>query len=119
MVTIEILQQEDTTEDDPTIKERIQIQGIQALRITPMNIKVSIPIPMTELLDLINEIKPIEGPQQEELDSYYAMQVPVYNDGNLSTEELDLPHHIGLRVALESVIRKYNNTSTSLQIRII
>ncbi len=117
MVTIEILQQEDTTEDDPTIKERIQIQGIQVLRITPINIKVSIPIPMTELLDIINEIKPIEGPQQEELDSYYAMQVPVYNDGNLSAEELDLPHHIGLRLALESVLQRYG-TSNDLQILI-
>ena len=119
MVTIEILQQENMAGDEPTIKERIQIQGIQTSRITPMDIKISIPIPMTELLDLINEIKPIEGPQQEELDSYYAMRVPVYNDGNLSAEELNLPHHIGLRVVLESVIRKYNNTSTPLQIRII
>ncbi len=119
MVTIEILQQEDTTENEPTIKETIRIQRIQTSRITPMNIKVSIPLPMTELPDFINEIKPIEGPQQEELDSYYAMQVPVYNDGNLSAEELDLPHHIGLRVVLESIIRKYNNSSIPLQIRII
>lgn len=119
MVTIEILQQKDTTEDEPKIQERIRIPGIQSLRIAPMNIKVSIPIPMAELSAIINEIKPIEGPQQEELDSYYAMQVPVYNDGNLSAEEIDLPHHIGLRVVLESIIRKYNNTSTTLKIRII
>ena len=46
------------------------------------------------------------------------MQVPVYNDGNLSAEELDLPHHIGLRVVLESIIRKYSNTSEDLHIRI-
>jgi len=73
---------------------------------------------MTELPDFINEIKPIEQPKQEELDSYYAMQVPVYNDGNLSTEDLDLPHHIGLRVVLESIVRKYGNTSEDLYIHI-
>ena len=118
MATIEILQLGNTTEDELTIKERIEIQGIQASRINPVNIKVSIPIPMTELLDLTNNIIPIEEPKQEELDSYYAMQVPVYNDGNLSAEELDLPHHIGLRVVLESIIRKYSNTPEDLHIRI-
>ena len=118
MATIEILRLGNIAENELTIKERIEIPGIQASRINPVNIKVSILIPMTELPDFINEIEPIEGPKQEELDSYYAMRVPVYNDGNLSVEELDLPHHIGLRVVLESIIRKYHNTSEDLHIRI-
>ena len=50
MATIEILQQGDTPEDELAIKEKIEIEGIQASRINPVNIKVSIPIPMTELL---------------------------------------------------------------------
>ena len=119
MATIEIFQLRNTPENEVKIKKRIEIPEIQASRIDPVNIKVGISILITELPDFINEIKPIEEPNREELDSYYAMQVSVYNDGNLSKDALDLPHHIGLRVALESIIRKYNNTSTPLQIRII
>lgn len=118
MVTIEILQQDKNIEDEPTIIDKIQISEIEPLRITPVNIKIDIPISMSELRSLISEIKPVEEPQQEELDSYYAMRIPVYNDGNLSAEELDLPHHIGLRVVLESIIRKYGRASENLHIRI-
>lgn len=117
MVIIEILQSGDTTEDEQTIKEKIEIEGISPSRITPVNTKVGIPIPMTELLDLITEIEAIEQPQQEELDNYYARRVPVYEDGDLSPKALELPHHIGLRVVLESILQKYG-TSNNLQIRI-
>ena len=117
MVTIEVLLQKDTTEVEPIIKEKIEIEGIHPLRITPVNIKINIPIPMAELPDLIAEIEPIEEPQQDELDSYYANQIPVYNDGDLSSKELDLPHHIGLRLALESLLQKYE-TPEDLQILI-
>ena len=117
MVTIEVLLQEDTTEAESIIKEKIKIEGIHPLRIFPVNIKINIPIPMAELPDLIVEIEPIEGPQQDELDSYYANRIPGYNDGDLSRKELDLPHHIGLRLALESILQKYG-TSGDLQILI-
>ena len=117
MVTIEILQPGDTIEGEPTIREEIEIEGIEPSRIAPVNMKVGIPIAMTELLNLITEIKPIEQPRPDELDSYYARRVPVYEDGDLSTKEFDLPHHIGLRVVLESVLQKYG-TSNNLQIRI-
>lgn len=118
MVTIEILQQEDIIENEPTIKEKIKIQGIQPSRITPINIEVGISISMTELPDIINKIKPIEKPQQEELDNYYTNQTRVFEDGDLSLKKLDIPHHIGLRVVLESVLRKYGNTSETLVIQI-
>ena len=118
MVTIEILQQEDIIENEPTMKEKIEIQGIQPSRITPINIEVGISISMTELPDIINKIKPIEKPQQEELDNYYTNQTPVFEDGDLSFKKLDIPHHIGLRVVLESVLQKYGNTSETLVIQI-
>ena len=65
MATIEIFQSENTTEDELKIRERIEIPEIQASRINPVNIKVSIPIPMPELLDFINEIEPIEEPNRK------------------------------------------------------
>ena len=117
MVTIEIFQQEEAEENEPTIKEKIEIEGIEPSRIVPVGMKVSDRIPMTKLSNLITKIKPIEQPQQEELESYYAQRVPVYEDGDLSSKELDLPHHIGLRVVLESVLQKYG-TSDNLQIQI-
>ena len=117
MVIIEILQQGDTEEDEPKIREKIEIEGIAPSRITLVNTKVSIPIPMTELLDVITEIEAVEQPQQEALDNYYAQCVPVYEDGDLLFKKLDIPHHIGLRVVLESVLQKYG-TSDNLQIRI-
>ena len=113
MVTIEILQPGDTTEDKPTI----EIEGIDPSRITPVNMKVGVLIPMTELSNFITEIKPIEQPQPEELDSYYAQHVTVYEDGDLSSKELGIPHHIGLRVVLESVLQKYG-TFNNIQIQI-
>lgn len=117
MVTIEILEQTDAEEDEPTIKEKIEIEGIELLYITPVVMKAGSLIPMTELSNLIAEIRPVEQPQSEELDRYYAPCVSVYEDGDLSSKALELPYHIGLRVVLESVLQKYGK-SENLQIRI-
>lgn len=117
MATIEIFQPGKTTEDESAIKKTIELEGIDFFRITPVNTKVGARIPMTELSDLIAKIEPIEQPQQEELDSYYAQHVFVYEDGDLSPKKLDLPHHIGLRVVLESVLQKYG-TFNNMQIQI-
>ena len=68
MATIEIFQPGKTTEDEPTIKEKIELEGIDPFRIIPVNMKVGAWIPMTELSDLITKIEPIEQPQPEELD---------------------------------------------------
>lgn len=107
MATIEILQPGETTEDDPVIKEKIEIEGINPLRISLVNMKVGDRIAMNELSNFISKIEPIEQLQPEEPDSYYAQHVHVHEDGDLSSKKLDLPHHIGLRVVLESVLQKY------------
>ena len=117
MATIEIFQPGKTTEDEPTIKEKIEIAGINPLRITPVNEILGNRIPMTELSNLITKIKPIEQLQQEEPDHYYVQSIPVYDDGDLSCKELGLPHHIGLRVALENILQKYS-TPANLEIQI-
>ena len=115
MATIEIFQPGEATEDEPI--KKIEIAGIDPLRIIPVNEIVGSRIPMTELSDLIAKIEPIEQPQPEEFDSYYAQHVFVYEDGDLSPKKLDLPHHIGLRVVLESVLQKYG-TFNNMQIQI-
>ena len=117
MATIDILQQGDPTEGEPTIKEKIEIEGIQLSRIGPADIQDGIPISMSKLSNLISKIRALEELQMEEPDSYFAQQIPVYHDGNLSLNELDLPHHIGLRVVLENILQKYGASET-LKIKI-
>lgn len=117
MVTIEILQPRDTEECAPAVKEKFEIEGIDPLRIAPVYMKVGDRIPMTELSNFISKIEPIEQPQPEEPDSFYAQHVPVNEDGVLSSGKLEIPHHIGLRVVLVSVLQKYG-TFNNMQIRI-
>lgn len=107
MVTIEIIQLSEAQEKEPTVKETIQIEGIEPSRITPVNAEVGIPIPMTNLSQFIPEIEAIEQLNEEEPESYYTQDVPVYDDGNLSLKNINLPHHIGLRVVLESLLQKF------------
>ena len=117
MVTIEVLRVTDTMDDEPMTEEKIQILEIDPLRITPADIQNGIPIPMSKLSNLISKIAPLKEPQQEDIDNYFAQQIPVYQDGNLSIQELDLPHYIGLRVVLENLLQKYGASET-LKIKI-
>lgn len=117
MATIEILYPGDAQEDELVVKEKIEIGEIQPLRITPVDTELGSLIPMTQLSNLIAEIEPIEQPKQEEPDRYYCQNISVYDDGSLLLKNLDLPHHIGLRVVLESVLQKHG-TCKDLQIRI-
>ena len=119
MVTVEILELVNSAENEPTIsqektKEEIKVDAIEPSRVSPVNLRVARRIPMNELPDLIHEIKPVEDPKPDELDSYYAQRVQIYEDGDLSWKELDLPHHIGLRVVLESVLQKYGDSENLL-----
>ena len=114
MVTVEILKLVNTVENEPSIGqeeiiEEIKVDAIEPSRVTPVNSRVSGRIPMNELSDLILEIRPLEDPKPDELDSYLAQRVQIYEDGSLSRKELDLPHHIGLRVLLESILQKYGD----------
>ena len=115
MATIEIFQLGEATEDEPI--EKIEIAGIDPLRIIPVNEILGNRIPMTELSNFITKIKPIKQSQQEELDRYYVECIPVYEDGDLSCNKLSLPHHIGLRVVLKNILQKYSTTA-NLEIRI-
>ena len=117
MATIEILQSGKEQEKESTVKETVQIEGIQLSRIVSMNDKVEIPIAITDLPNLIAEIEPVDQLQPEEFDSYFALDVPVREDNETSSKKLQLPHHICLRLLLESVLQKYDKC-TDVQIRI-
>ena len=67
MVTIEILQPGCIIEDEPNIKEEIKIEGIDPSCIEPVNMKVGTPFVITELLNLITEIKRIEQLQEKKM----------------------------------------------------
>ena len=120
MINIEIFQQKNTTEDEPSIEKIIKIEEIEPSLIDPVNMKVGIPIPMTELVALISQIKPIEQPQQTEPEdsypdeSYYARDIPIYEDRALLKKKINLPHHIGLRLVLQSLHEKYGATDNLL-----
>ena len=100
---IDVLEQGNTK-----VVETIEIAEIDTSRITPVNAKVADPpIPIQELSDLITQIQPVELLKPEEPDTYYAQNIEAWRDGNLSREKIDIPHHIGLRVLLTSILQKY------------
>ena len=117
MATIEILQPGKGPENASSVKETIQIKGIQLSRIVSMNNKIEIPIAITDLPNLIAEIEPVDELQPEEFDSYFAQHVPVREDSETSLRKLQLPHHTCLRLLLESVLQMYDKC-TDVQIRI-
>ena len=117
MVTVEIVQSGNAQKDEPVVKETIEIEEVLPLHIIPVDMQLGSLMPITQISNLIAQIKTTEQPQQEERDRYYAQNVPVYGDGDLSLKKMELPHHIGLRVVLECVLQNYGK-SDDLQIRI-
>ena len=114
---VEVLKPGTTEGTDPQIVEQIEIVEIYTSLVSPVNEQVSSSIAITELADLITQIKPVKLPDSEELDSYHAQSIEVWQDGNLFPEKIDFPHHIGLRVLLRSILQNYG-TVDNLQIQI-
>jgi hypothetical protein len=109
---IKVLERVDTeTEEDKDefrVVGEIEIEGVDPFRITPVREKVGSPLTIQELTELVAQIQPSEPLNQDEPDSYYAQGIAVWRDGSLSTDSVDIPHHIGLRVALASVLERYS-----------
>jgi hypothetical protein len=116
-VIIEILEQEDNEGDGSRVVDEFKIAGIDPLRIIPVHDKVGTSLTIQETKELVSQIKPRKLLRPDELDSYYAQNIPVLRNGNLSPDLVDIPHHIGLRVVLESILQKYGK-SNHLLIRI-
>ena len=107
----------DAERDRQQIIERIEIVEIDTSRIAPVNKQVGSTIAISELEPLITQIKPVNPMDSEEPESYHAQNIAAWQDSNLFPKKIDLPHHIGLRVALRSILQKYS-TVDDLQIQI-
>jgi len=85
----------------------IEIEGVDPLRVAPVHDKVGSPLSIQELAELLAQVQPLEPLNSDELDSYYAQNISAWRDGNLSPDSIEIPHHIGLRLALASILKKY------------
>jgi hypothetical protein len=106
---IKVLEHVDTeTEGDGfRIVDEIEIERVDPLRITPVREKVGSSLTIQELTEMVAQIQPVEPLNPDEPESYYAQGIAVWRDGRLASDSLDTPHHIGLRVALASVLERY------------
>ncbi len=98
----------------------IEIENVDVSRVPPFNDHVSEPISREKLESLLTKIQPLEDLDMAEPESYFAQNVSVRLDDDAAlgdTAAFDLPHHIAVRVVLESILQKLG-TSDSLQIRI-
>lgn len=98
----------------------IKIDSVDVFQVLPFCDKVATLLTKEELEALLAAVRPTEEVNMKEAESYYAQDISVWQDGNIppgNITPIDIPHHIGLRVVLESVLQKYG-TSDNLQIRI-
>jgi hypothetical protein len=103
---IRVLERVDT-EDKFRVVDEIEIEGVDPLRIIPVREKVGSSLTIQELAEVVTQIQPSEPLNPDEPDSYYAQGIAVWRDGSLSSDSVDIQHHIGLRVALASVLERY------------
>lgn len=109
---------ESSNSETPT---EIKVASVDVSRVLPFRDYVAIQITKEKLKSLLGEIQPFEDINLEEPESYFAQEVSVWLDDNIGSESAtlidDIPHHIGLRLVLESILQKYS-TSDDLQILI-
>ena len=114
-MTIKVLK----SADNEAIAE-IEIDSVNVFRVLPFCDKVGALLTTEELKALLAKIQPTEGLNIDELENYYAQKISVCKDDNMpagNTTPIDVPHHIALRIVLESVLQKYG-TCDNLQIQI-
>lgn len=98
----------------------IKIDNVNVSRVSPFADYVATQIRKEKLKTLLDEILPFEDVNPEEPESYFAQEVSIWLDGNIFPRNatlIDIPHHVGLRLVLESILQKYD-TSDNLQILI-
>lgn len=112
---IRILRRKEGEEEFDTIDE-LDIVGVDSLRVPPIHEKIGTLLTTQELEELIPQIQPLEPLNAEEPESFYAQNVQVWQDGQLFSSSIDIPHHIGLRVAITSILQKYRASDLLYQI---
>ena len=98
----------------------IEIKSVEVSRVLPFNENVGERISKEKLKSLLNEVRPSEDLNMDEPESYFAPNISVWLDGNLDLDQaarINIPHHIAVRLVLESVLEKYK-TYDDLQILI-
>ena len=88
----------------------IKIENVEASRVHPFNDNVGERISKEELKSLLNEVRPSEDLNMDEPESYFALKISVWLDGNFGldrTTPIDMPHHMAVSLVLESVLEKY------------
>jgi hypothetical protein len=107
---IKVLERADSEEDGFRVVDEIEIKEVDPLRVTPAREKVGSSLTIQELAELVAQVQPSEPLNLDEPDSYYAQDIDVWRDGDLAPDSVDIPHHIGLQVALASVLQKYGKS---------
>lgn len=90
--------------DSIQILDEIKILQIDSSIILPFKDKVGTPLTVQELKELVNHIE-LDPSLQE--DERYARNVDTWKDGRVFSEAMDIPHHIGFRLAVNSILQKY------------
>jgi hypothetical protein len=94
-------------DEEPKVLDEIEVEGVDPLRVAPIHEQVGNLIPIRQLSEMLREIQPVETMNPEEFDSYYAQNISVWRDGDTSPVRIEIPHHMGLRIALMSILHKY------------
>lgn len=98
----------------------IEIANVDVSRVIPFNANVGERISKEKLELLLNELGFTEDINMDEPEIYFAQQVSVWLDDDTVLgyrTPFDIPHHIAVRVVLESILKKLE-LSDSMQIRI-
>lgn len=113
---IEVFESTDSTEALIEIK----VENVNVSRVPPFNANVGERISKEQLKSFLNKLDSAEGVNMDEPESYFAQQVFVWLDDDAALgarTPFDIPHHIAVRVVLESILQKFE-ISDSMQIRI-
>lgn len=107
-MNIDILERSDSLEEEYQCVDSFEIKEIDPLRVKPIHEKVGSFFAAQELAALIEQIQPLDEFNKEEPEMYYAFGVDAWVNGNIhSSASINIPHHIGVQLILESVLEKY------------
>lgn len=107
-----------STQDDADSgeEETIEVEAIDLSRTTAYEEVTKPPLTMPAVKLLAKNVGPIEPFDPGEPDSYYARNVGVTDWRDGIGPPMDIPHYIGLRVVLESILDKYGESDFLVKI---
>ena len=97
-------------EMEPEEIDKIELLQINSFSIASVAEKVGYDLTAEELQQVLNKVKPSDFVEKDER---YAGNVPAWMDGDSTRNGISIPHYIGFRLVLDSILQKYG-TSTDL-----